>query len=122
MKRFRTVHVVNQPAERLYETVRDRLPEIVAMVDDVESVRVLERKQHKNGELSLVNEWRARLRLPALLEGLIEPGSLAWIDRAQWDESDHSCRWVIEPMFLPGQISCKGASLYQPAMGGRGRE
>ncbi len=120
MKRFRTVHVVAQPADRLYEAVRDRLPEIAARIDDVESVRVLERRQRATGQVSLVNEWRARLRLPKLLEGLVEPGSLGWIDRAQWNDADHTCRWTIEPLFLLGQIKCGGGSLYQPAMGGRG--
>ena len=114
------MHVVKEPADRLYETVRDRLPEIAAMMDDVESVRVLERKQQTKGRLLLVNEWRARLRLPALLEGLLEAGSLGWIDRAQWDDADRSCRWAIEPLFLPGQVSCAGRSHYEPAMGGRG--
>jgi hypothetical protein len=120
VKHFRTIHVVAQPADRLYCTVRDRLPEIADMLDDVDSVRVLKRSQDSGGRLSLVNEWRARIRFPAVLEGFVRPDSIGWIDRAEWHDGEHRCRWVIEPTFLPGQVHCRGNTRYEPAIGGRG--
>jgi hypothetical protein len=120
VKTFRTIHVVKQPVDRVYEAVRDRLPEIAAMLDDVESVRMLERKAGAGGGLSLVNEWRARLPLPRVLDDLVHKDSLGWIDRACWDDRGRRCAWEIEPLFLPGQIRCRGTTEYEAAMGGRG--
>lgn len=120
MKQFRTIHVVKQPVDRIFVTVRDRLPEIAAMLDDVESVRLLERRERAGGRLSLVNEWRARLPLPHVLEDIVRKDSIGWIDRAEWHDRERRCAWEIEPLFLVGHIRCGGNTRYEPAMGGRG--
>jgi hypothetical protein len=105
--------------DKVYQVVRDQLPDIALGLDDVESVRLLERRERVGG-VSLVNEWRARLPLPRVLEDLVRKDSIGWIDRADWDDRAHRCTWEIEPLFLPGHIRCAGSSQYEPAMGGRG--
>lgn len=120
MKPFKSVIIVKHPIDRLWVTVRDRLPDIAAMLDDIESVTVVEREDACDGVVRLVNCWRTRTKIPEVLAKVIKPDSLGWLDHAEWNEQDRCCRWTIEPSFLAGSIRCAGASTYAPAMGGRG--
>jgi hypothetical protein len=120
MKQFRSLLVVSQPAEPLWRAIRDRLSDVAQELDDIEGVRVLSREDLSSTTVRLVNEWRARLRIPAALEAAIGRDALGWIDTAIWNESEMRCRWSIEPLFLRGQVHCEGATTYEKAMGGRG--
>lgn len=120
MKPFRTVVLIKQPLETLWATVRDRLPEIAALLDDIESVDVMDRELVADGRVRLVNRWTSAQRVPALLQGRLGTGPISWIDRNEWDDSTRSCTWRIEPSILTDQIRCVGTTVYEPAMGGRG--
>lgn len=120
MKPFKSLVIVKHPVELVWTTIRDRMPEIVPMLDDVASVRVVERRSDGNGMVQLVNEWRVRVDVPAALSAILPPDQLGWIDRAEWDESTHECHWAIEPFLLPGAIDCTGMTRFEPAIGGRG--
>ncbi len=120
MKPFKSIVVVNHPVDLVWVTVRDRLPEIAAMLDDVNSVTVVEHEDARDGVVRQVNRWRSRTKIPEMLAKVVEADDLGWLDRAEWSEKDRCCRWTIEPSFLPGSIRCEGASTYAPAMGGRG--
>lgn len=120
MKTFSSMVLVRQPVDALWAVVRDRLPEIVEDVDDVESVVVLERDESDAGCVRLVNEWVATQRIPDVLVPALGTARIAWIDRAAWDAASHVARWSIDPLTLPDAVECTGATTYEPAMGGRG--
>lgn len=120
MKEFTSLAVVPQRPELLWATVRDRMPELVPLLDDVESVTVENRTEQPDGTVRLVNTWRARPAIPAALGAVLRPEMLAWTDRAEWHSGGRECRWRIDPHFHPERIVCSGSTLYEPAMGGRG--
>lgn len=120
MKPFRAIIVARQSVDRLWITVRDRMPDVAAMLDDVESVTVIKRRKAANGDVHLVNEWRAKPGLPLPAGHLIDQDSLGWLDHAEWAEAERRCSWRIETLFLPGRIQCQGVTTYESAMGGRG--
>jgi hypothetical protein len=120
MTPFKTVCVAQVPVDALYVFMRERLPELVPDLEDVRSIRVLERLKHADGTLHLVNEWRAKIRVPAVLAGLLHPDDLGWIDRAEYSAKGRVCRWQIRPLFLDKQIRCEGMTTYEPAIAGRG--
>jgi hypothetical protein len=120
MKDFRSFTMVREPLEEIWATLRDRLPEIAARMDDLESVEALERSQEPGGRIRLVNRWNARQRIAPALRGAVGADSISWLDRALWDPSSHTCTWSIAPSVLPGHIECGGATRYEPAMAGRG--
>lgn len=119
MKTFKTLVVLREPVEAVWSTMRDRLPELVPMIDDVEEITVREREQLAPGRTRLVNVWRPRQRIPELLRGALG-GELGWIDRNEWDDDTRVCTWEIEPFVLADDIRCEGTTTYAPAMGGRG--
>jgi hypothetical protein len=120
MSRFTSLIVVRQPLALVWSTVRDRLPELVAELDDVDRVEVLDRRILDDGSVALVNEWWAGQRIPQLVAHALGTAEVGWIDRCTWDADEHVGRWTIEPHVLPGHVHCRGVTAYEPAMGGRG--
>jgi hypothetical protein len=120
MRSFRDLVVIKQPLEQVWATVRDRLPELAAQLDDIDRIVVIERESIGPGRLRLVNEWRSGQRIPKLLQSRFGAEVVSWIDRNQWDEDSRVCTWAIEPSLLSEHIRCAGSTSYMPAMGGRG--
>ena len=120
MKTFKSVPVVKYPLALVWTTVRDRLPELVPLMDDIDSVMVVERAENPDGTVRLVNLWKAKLQIPPMLTSVILPDRLAWTDRAEWQPQRYECHWRIEPQFLPDQTQYAGMTRYEAAIGGRG--
>ena len=119
MTPFKSVVVVKQPLAAVWVTIRDRMPAIAEMLEDIEGVSVVSREEPAAGIVNLVNEWRVTPALP-LPDVIMNRGTLGWMDHATWTDADRTCRWAIHTMFLPGKIRCSGATSYEPAMAGRG--
>ena len=120
MKTFKSIAVVKHPCAVVWDTVRDRLPELVPLMDDIDSVTVIERIEDSAGMVRLVNLWKAKLQIPAMLHAVIPADRLAWTDRAEWRPQHYECHWRIEPQFLPDQTQYTGMTRYEAAIGGRG--
>ena len=119
MKTFRTFKMVRQPLDAVWATMRDRLGEVAAAMEDLEGIESLERVSAP-GELRLLNRWNVRQKVPAMLRASLGGDTIAWLDRAIWREERMACEWSIEPLLLTGQIECAGTTFYESAMGGRG--
>lgn len=120
VKRFSSVVVARHPREIVWKTIRDRLVDLAPLLDGVESITLLERREAEDGAVHLVNLWKATAEIPAILAKVVQPSMLAWVDRAEWRHEAWECRWRIEPRFFPGRIRCSGSTRYEPALGGRG--
>src|SRR6185295_17632816 len=120
MKPFKSIVVSKQPMDQVWMTVQDRMSELANLVDDIERITVVSRDKLADGRLRLVNEWRAKPRLPISIESIIGTDAFVWLDHAEWNESDRRCHWRIEPQFFAGRIHCQGVTRYESAMGGRG--
>ena len=116
----RTLSIVKHPLAVVWSAMRDRLPEIAAGVDDVESVQLEQRTNREDGALHVVHVWQANPKLPAIIAGHLRPEMLRWTDRATWSAHDFICTWRIEPHHFADRIECHGTTRYETAMGGRG--
>ena len=120
MKTFKSIVVVKHPPALVWATIRDRLSELVPLLDDIEKITVVERKEEMDGTVRLVNLWKANPKIPAMLASVVKPSMLAWTDRAEWNPRTYQCKWRIEPQFFPDRTRCTGITSYETAMGGRG--
>ena len=120
MKQFHALVGLRHPAPHIGAAIRDRLSEIAASLDDVETITTVSRDERADGGMMLVNEWRVNPKLPAALSTVITPDKLGWLDYADWSADLSQCRWRIEPFFLADAIRCEGTTRIEPAMGGRG--
>jgi hypothetical protein len=117
---LKSISMLKHPRERVWPAIRDRLPEIVPLIDDIESVTVESREEKRNGTVLLVNTWKGKPKLPAIVAGRIRPEMFAWTDRAEYRVETFECLWRLEPHFFADRIKCSGVTRYEPAMGGRG--
>ena len=120
MKSFKSIQIVKAPIGPVWLAMRDRLGELVPNLDEIESVAVQERTELQNGDISLINLWKAKAKFPAVLSSLIKSDMLMWTDRARWIEKDRKCTWQIELHFARERTRCTGATTFETALGGKG--
>jgi hypothetical protein len=120
MSEFRTLTMVRHPRAVVWETIRDRMPELGALLDNVREIRPESREEGPEGRTTVVNTWVGKAAIPAPLRKLVRPELLTWVDTAIWDPAVWECRWRIEPHFEPERTRCSGTTSYVEAMGGRG--
>ena len=120
MKTFRSLVVLKRPQQELWLAMRDHLVEFAGNIADIESIREIERTTDASNVVHIVNEWRVRQQIPAMLRSVLKTSELSWIDRNTWDAAGHVCTWAIEPNFLTEYIACSGTTSFAPAMGGQG--
>jgi hypothetical protein len=119
MKEFSSFTMIRQPVNRMWNTMRDRLPEIGLSLEDLKGIETLERHAD-DGTVRLLNRWSAKQEVPSMLRSALGTSSIEWLDHAVWRESEKECVWSIEPSVLKGHIECGGKTRYELAMAGRG--
>ncbi len=117
---FKSTAVIKHPLAITWDTMRDQLPEIAALLADIKSITVRERQELQAGVVRLVNLWQAAPELPALVAKHLKPEMLSWLDYAEWHPENRECRWTIEPQFYKEYLRCQGITKFEPALGGRG--
>lgn len=120
MKDFRCLVGVRHPPSALAGAVRDLICEIGPSLENVEQIATVSRVERPDGSTALVNEWRVNPALPAALDGIVTRDMLGWLDHAEWTSDLTECDWRVEPFFMGEAIRCRGATRFEPAMGGRG--
>ncbi len=103
--------VLTHPRELVYTTYRDRLPELVEMLDNIESMDELERRQ--DGEtIHLLNHWKAKGEIPRVAKRWIAPDMLRWKDHASWHQDRWTVDWRFEMAFMKNRVSVRGNSRF----------
>src|SRR5690349_16153780 len=115
MSTFKSISVVKFPPAPVAATMRDRLAELVPLLDDIEQIAVVERSTTSDGTVTLVNRWTTGIHLPRVLNALVPTEAISWTDHAVWSASGLECAWHIETQ-LPGLSRCNGSTRYEPAI------
>lgn len=111
--RFTLHDEIDFPRELVFTTIRDRLPDILPYLPNVDEIEVLE--SHDDGEIRrCVKRWAGSSdEIPAVVRPLIRPDILQWIDHATWDQGRWQVDWWHEMGVLPGAISAKGTNRFE---------
>lgn len=120
MKTFRSLVVLKRPRPELWSVMRDHMPDFAGQIADIEELRELERTIAADGMVRIVNHWRVKQQVPAVMRAILKASELSWIDRATWDADAFTCDWAIEPNFLTEHIACSGRTSFADAMAGQG--
>ncbi len=120
MKSFQCLVGVRHPLAKVAAAVRDRMSEVAPALEHVEQITTLSRIERADGAVDLINEWRVNPTLPHALYDVVKPENLGWLDHAAWRSDLAACEWRIEPHFMGAAIDCRGQTLFETAMGGRG--
>ena len=108
--------VLSFPLDKVYQTYRDRLPEIAAYMPDVKEIRVLSRDDVAGG-VKIHNRWFASAKLPSVAEKVIKPEWMQWDDYATWDDAQRHVDWHLEIPALGDQVRCSGRNSFWEADG-----
>lgn len=105
---------LTHPARLVFETLRDRTPDLVAHLPNIEGVQVLDR-QEAPPVVTLYNRWQgAQGDVPAIVRPFVKKELVAWFDRAAWSEETLGCTWEIEAVVGRECFSCTGTTTITP--------
>ncbi len=103
--------VITHPRELVFHTYRDRLPELVCMLDNIEWMNELERRE-EGGGIHLLNEWKANGEIPEIAKRWIKPEMLRWKDRASWYQDRWMVDWRFEMAFMKDRVQVGGTNRF----------
>lgn len=108
------VNTVKFPRQRVFEVMRDHMPELAEFMPNVERIEVLSREEIGEGELKLTNLWKAaNAEVPKAARAFVDPKRMSWMDHAHWTTEGWICRWRLEMSFMKERIRCEGSTEYR---------
>jgi hypothetical protein len=118
---FRIENNLSHSVEKVFDAYRDRLPELVPFLAEIEKIEVLDRKE-EGGKTYITNRWHAKSStVPAVARPFMPDKALYWIDHAIWDPKARTCEWRYEISVLPGAVQCGGVNYFHEKAGGGSR-
>ena len=116
---FKTVTIVKYPVAVVWQTMQQHLAAIASNVPDIDTVTPVNCQRNEEGQLLMVNTWKAKPPLPDFLAKFVQPEMLTWTDSATWDDAKKHCRWEIQSHYFKERMTCIGLTSFEPAIGGR---
>jgi hypothetical protein len=103
--------VVKAPLEKVYDLVKNKLPEIVPYLPNVDKIEVLE-KNEDGSKTHLVNKWYAKAEVPGVVKSFIKPELFCWKDVASWDDDSHSVNYSLESYLANDLFDANGKNSF----------
>lgn len=101
---------LTHPALLVFETLRDKTPDLVGHMPNIEDVQVLERTEEPP-LVHLKNRWQGAMDdVPKVIRPFVKKDLMAWFDRASWDADKLLCTWEIEAVVGRDCFSCAGTT------------
>lgn len=113
MAKISTNDKVDYPREKVFETFREDLEELVPYLPDIKSIEQTKYERIDDTTVKVVRVWSAKDEdVPSLAQKFIKPEMLKWTDTAIWHQDTWTCDWSMEVGFLPDAISAEGTNRY----------
>jgi hypothetical protein len=106
---------ISFPRTLVFSTYRDRLPQLVPHLPNVESITNAEREEKpggREGVVRLLNLWKAKADVPKIAQAVVKPEMLAWKDHAVWNENEWTCEWRVETHLMTEAVRCQGKNRF----------
>lgn len=98
------------PADVAFHLLRDRMPELVPFLHDVESITVVER-QDGDGTVRILNLWQGSMdKVPAPARPFVTPELISWHDHATWTTARMEAAYRLEPRIGARIFTCAGTT------------
>ena len=117
---FKSLSIIKQPQDKVWQTMRDHLIDVARHVDDIDSITLHSRQEMAPDAVEIVNIWKANPPIPDSVARYIDSKMLMWTDTAHWDSKTGQCSWTIQSHYFKDKMHCQGQTIYEPALGGRG--
>lgn len=111
MTSFTVDSVLDHPRLEVVRCYRDRLPDMVDCLPNVERIETLERRS-EGARTWLLNRWVATGKVPLFARKYVKPDMLTWLDDAVWDEEDWSVSWRFRFPAWEGLVDVSGTNRF----------
>ncbi len=111
---FKVSEIINHPLEKVYETYRDKLPDLVPYMPNVDDI-VVESREDMEGEVKLVNRWKVSGSIPRAVRPFFSDNMLSYADHAHWVEAERVVHWFFEIGAFPEAVDCRGTNYFMPS-------
>ncbi|MCB9680963.1 MAG: hypothetical protein H6733_05775 [Alphaproteobacteria bacterium] len=115
--KFRSESFIAHPREAVFTTYRDKLADVVAFLDDIKQVNVLDRTE-KGDTVVLHNEWVSDREIPSVAQAFLKPEQMRWDDYATWDAASYTCTFEIKTRAFTDAVRCVGGDTFLEVDGG----
>lgn len=117
-----TQSVVTHPIDKVWETMRDRLPELTPFLSGADSIEVAEREELGPGRVRMLNHWQGNKNVaPKAVRPFLTKGLLRWKDHAEWDDASRTVKWRFETFHFDKLFDCQGENLFETTAEGHTR-
>jgi len=111
---FQFDEVIGFSAERVYSALRDRTPELVPYLPEVDRIETVERVTQEDGRLRLTNVWQGNKKsAPFAARPFLTKQMMQWRDVATWDEAERRLHWKFETMHFESLFQCEGTNYFE---------
>ena len=101
------------PRSLVYATYRDKLPEIVQSMPDLQQVEIKSScRSQQQGRVHYVTEWRGSGEIPAIARPFLNEDLLSWTDEATWNDAGFSTDWQTKTHVFTEAVHCLGQNLF----------
>lgn len=116
--RFDVVEDTRHPRAVVFSAHKDRLIEIVPLLEDVDKVELRGRTLHADGREEQVHLWYGSPSVvPALVRPMVPAHLLQWRQKTVWDRRSWTATWEIDVPGLGGTVEASGRNVYVEADG-----
>ncbi len=99
------------PLDIVYKTLRDKFCNLIVYLPNVDKIEELERKELED-RVYVSYKWYGRNVLPLVVEQFVNLGEIAWLDKAEWINSEYICNWSYEPFIFKKHVNAHGTNFY----------
>ena len=103
--------LISEPVDKVYETVRDRLNELVPFMPNIEKIAVESREEKPEGAY-LINRWYAQVDVPGMLKKVLKPEFFSWVDHAQWNDGQKEVTYQLVSTLTKDLFEAKGHNYF----------
>lgn len=113
MVKFKFDQVIRHPRPLVFETYRDKLPELVPYLPNCDRIDVLERQQLEDGRIKLKNHWFGNVKVPRAARRFVKEELMSWYDHATWDPEAFTVDWIFELLVFTEAATCAGKNFFE---------
>ena len=108
---LRTEATIDQPRDVVFRVYRDILPDLIPWLPNVRGIDVKSRSE-KGDVVELVNVWHGGGDVPAAVRAILSDSVLSWTDYAEWNETNHTCKWRSESHSFKEAVDSRGVNSF----------
>jgi hypothetical protein len=108
---FKIIELLKHSPDKVYQTYRDRLPDLVPYLPNVDVIERLERQETPGG-VKHVFRWKVSGAIPRAVRPFFSDKMMTYLDRNEWFDEVKRVDWRFEIGIFPDAVDCHGTNFF----------